>query len=495
MSNKRDYATGIVAVAPSPTDSGTSLELQAGQGDDMPATPFFATAHAPTDVPDKTNAEKIQVTDVTGDVLTIVRAQGETSAQDIDVGWRISNAIFTQDFDADQIPYDNSGSGATAQNVQDGLDEAFSGIDSNTTALGTKVPSTRTVNGHALSSDVTLTQDDVGDGTTYKQYSATDKSKLAGIEAGADVTDATNVDAAGATMNSDTNVKMNSWVKDEDTMSSNDDTKVPTQQSVKAYVDAAIAATKAALYPVGSIYANADDSTNPATLLGFGTWVAFSKSRMMIGAGQDVRTFNFATTDVNTTTDVITVSSNLSLYTGQAVTLSSSGTLPGGLSAGTYYIIRVSATTVKLASSRANAVAGTAIDLTSTGSGTHTITLTLTSRTAGDVLGEENHTLAKDEMPVHNHTGTTPSGEGAHSHRIQYIGNSDNMNVDTGGGVGGWIVGIAGTNNGQGLMRAASDAGNGADPRHQHTIPSDGTSNDHNNMSPAVVVYLWRRTA
>lgn len=53
------------------------------------------------------------------------------------------------------------------------------------TQLSGKVPTTRTVNGSALSSDVTLTQDNVGDGTTYKQYSATDKTKLAGIATGA----------------------------------------------------------------------------------------------------------------------------------------------------------------------------------------------------------------------------------------------------------------------------------------------------------------------
>jgi hypothetical protein len=65
-----------------------------------------------------------------------------------------------------------------------------------------------------------------------------DKTKLDGIETGANVTDATNVNAAGATMNTDTNVSGNSWVVDEDSMASNDATKVPTQQSVKAYVDA-----------------------------------------------------------------------------------------------------------------------------------------------------------------------------------------------------------------------------------------------------------------
>lgn len=40
---------------------------------------------------------------------------------------------------------------------------------------------------------VVLDQDDVGDGTTYKQYSGTEKTKLAGIEASADVTDIANV--------------------------------------------------------------------------------------------------------------------------------------------------------------------------------------------------------------------------------------------------------------------------------------------------------------
>jgi len=64
-----------------------------------------------------------------------------------------------------------------------------------------------------------------------------DKTKLDGIEASADVTDATNVNAAGATMNTDTDVSANSWVVDEDTMVSDLNTKVPTQQSVKAYVD------------------------------------------------------------------------------------------------------------------------------------------------------------------------------------------------------------------------------------------------------------------
>lgn len=80
-------------------------------------------------------------------------------------------------------------------------------------------------------------QDNMNDGTTNKNYTAAEKNKLAGIETAADVTDAANVDAAGAVMNSDTSTASMSFVVDEDDMSSNSATKVPTQQSVKAYAD------------------------------------------------------------------------------------------------------------------------------------------------------------------------------------------------------------------------------------------------------------------
>ena len=38
-----------------------------------------------------------------------------------------------------------------------------------------------------------------------------------------------------------------------------------------------------AVYPVGSVYINATSSTNPGTLLGFGTWVAFGAGRVPVG--------------------------------------------------------------------------------------------------------------------------------------------------------------------------------------------------------------------
>ncbi|XP_065198967.1 mucin-19-like [Sycon ciliatum] len=76
---------------------------------------------------------------------------------------------------------------------------------------------------------------------------------------------------------------------DEDNMASDSATKVASQQSIKAYVDAAITAAKSALYPVGSYYINETDSTNPATLLGFGTWSAVTDV-FLVGHGSTYTT-------------------------------------------------------------------------------------------------------------------------------------------------------------------------------------------------------------
>ena len=58
-----------------------------------------------------------------------------------------------------------------------------------------------------------------------------------------------------------------------------------TQVATTAFVTAALTAAtiNALVYPVGSIYFNAAVSTNPATLLGFGTWVAYAAGRVPVG--------------------------------------------------------------------------------------------------------------------------------------------------------------------------------------------------------------------
>lgn len=78
------------------------------------------------------------------------------------------------------------------------------------------------------------------------------------------------------------------------------------------------------------------------------------------------------TTDINTTTNVITVTT--APITGSPVYYdkSSSSTAIGGLKDDKlYYTIKLTGTTIKLAESATDATAGTAIDLTSTGDGNH----------------------------------------------------------------------------------------------------------------------------
>jgi hypothetical protein len=55
-----------------------------------------------------------------------------------------------------------------------------------------------------------------------------------------------------------------------------------------------VTATIANAYPVGSIYMNATNSTNPATLLGFGTWVSFGAGRVPVGINPSDTDFDTA---------------------------------------------------------------------------------------------------------------------------------------------------------------------------------------------------------
>jgi len=76
-----------------------------------------------------------------------------------------------------------------------------------------------------------------------------------------------------------------------------------TALATTAFVKAALAA----MYPVGSIYTNASVSTNPATLLGFGTWTAFAAGRVMVGFNASNALFDTAE-ETGGSADAVTVS-------------------------------------------------------------------------------------------------------------------------------------------------------------------------------------------
>lgn len=91
-------------------------------------------------------------------------------------------------------------------------------------------------------------------------------------------------------------------------------------------------------------------------------------------------TFEIAVADVNYSSNYITHASH-GLVTGDAVIFTSTDTVPGGLTADTpYYVIKVDDNKFEVATTRANAKAGTKIDIINAGVGTHTL--------KANVLGE-----------------------------------------------------------------------------------------------------------
>ena len=84
-----------------------------------------------------------------------------------------------------------------------------------------------------------------------------------------------------------------------------------TQAASTAFVTTAVAALDAAainniVYPVGSIYTNMAVATNPASLLGMGTWVAYAEGRVLVGK-QASGTFDSLDESLGSETHTLTI--------------------------------------------------------------------------------------------------------------------------------------------------------------------------------------------
>ena len=101
-----------------------------------------------------------------------------------------------------------------------------------------------------------------------------------------------------------------------------------TQVATTAFVTAGLAAA----YPVGAIFLSTV-STNPSTLLGFGTWVAYGTGRMLIS--QDA-TYPAGTTGGSATTTLITA--NLPSHSHSATTTSTDSGHTHGSAIGSGFI-------------------------------------------------------------------------------------------------------------------------------------------------------------
>lgn len=116
------------------------------------------------------------------------------------------------------------------------------------------------------------------------------------------------------------------FVLDEDDFNSDSDTKLATQASIKAYVDAAILANNDSQHPVGSLYFNADDPTNPEDLLGYGEWEEYAKGRVPVGIDSTQTEFDTAGETGGAKTHTLTVDQIPSHNHEQFVTANSGGT-------------------------------------------------------------------------------------------------------------------------------------------------------------------------
>lgn len=114
---------------------------------------------------------------------------------------------------------------------------------------------------------------------------------------------------------------------------------------------------------------------------------------------------------VNTSTDTLTMSSGHGFNTGDGpINLRTTGTLPGATPAlsttAPYWIIRTGTSTLKIASTQANALAGVAIDITSSGSGTHSISF-FTTAAHGYQLNDSVQPWSTGTLPAGLSTGTS----------------------------------------------------------------------------------------
>ena len=125
---------------------------------------------------------------------------------------------------------------------------------------------------------------------------------------------------------------------------------------------------------INEVNAQADNCAAALTLTAIDT-----KSASVVGCTLNVTVATpavktFVDANVTVGTDLITIAAH-GFATGLKVAATTGGTLPAGLSATDYWIIKISASTFKLASSAANALAGTVVDITAAaGGGTHTLT-------------------------------------------------------------------------------------------------------------------------
>ncbi len=100
----KNFSYSLIATAPSPATSGTSLVVTAGEGALFPAVPFNVTIWPTAVQPLSTNAEIVRVTAISTDTLTIIRAQEGSVARTVVVGDQIAATITNKTMRDAELP-------------------------------------------------------------------------------------------------------------------------------------------------------------------------------------------------------------------------------------------------------------------------------------------------------------------------------------------------------------------------------------------------------
>lgn len=248
-----------------------------------------------------------------------------------------------------------------------------------------------------------------------------------------------------------------------------------TTLATTAFVQAALQA----LHPVGSIYINATNGTNPASLLGFGTWTSFGAGRVPVGfnAGDS----RFDTPEETGGSYDATLPAHTHTWSGSSSGSTGATDLPHthNFSAG------FSGTTGGQSNSHAHAFSGTT---SSVGDHQHITDYPRdcgtwgqfgqTSAIGSDVFCDSNGYQANAALS---------SAAGGHSHT--YSGGTGGADADHVHGFSGSVGGTTG--------------GNNSSMNHTHSVSvstsgsnsTEGSSASGANIQPYITVYMWKRIA
>jgi hypothetical protein len=243
------------------------------------------------------------------------------------------------------------------------------------------------------------------------------------------------------------------------------------ETTLNAAIASAVAATKTALYPVGSIYTNASNNTNPGTLLGFGTWTAFGAGRMPVGYDSTNALFSTAESTGGSYDAVVVTHTHAPIVTdpGHTHTWDAWQSVYDGLDS---TVLGGSAPTLKANTS--SSTTGITVN-NSNAASTTTYTVTISIATPG-VLTFSGSAPANGTKVVLSTTGALPTGLVAGTE--YYVVNSTGSTCQLSSSLGGAAINTSGTQSGT----------------HKAFILT-GVSATNANLPPYITVYMWKRTA